>query len=754
MVPAMKNRLQAFLAAVLLFAATAALFAPSIGFSLVNFDDPVFITLNPIVADGFSWHSIPDAFTSLHGDRLMYMPLLWLSYLADTLLFRASPASPWGFHLSNVLLHAANAVLLFFILRRCTRRTLPALLAAAFWALHPLRVESVAWVTERKDTLSTLFAFLSILFYLKSFPAPLPAPNPGPLPEGAPDRRSGGGDVARPSRKGFQCLALATFILGLLSKPMLVTLPFLFLLLDVWPLRRTPLSLPAALRALPRLALGKWPFFLLSAICIVATKILQADATVQLSLLQRLYWLPSNYFFYLAKSFYPVALIPMCPGLSVTPSFTLSVTLFFLVLAVLALRFFRRCPGFAVGLAAFAGLLFPVSGIVFIGNYPVADRYSYLPAIGLTLALAALLDTFTSPAPPAPLPEEAPGVNRVGETSPGQPLWLLLLLLPLLALAATTHRLLPTWKNSAALYARVAAFLPNHYGVQTYRFGNAFFNTGDLADARAAADLAFESTPVHPRSLLDEILVRSQTDGTAAALDFFAAHPLENESPLYSDSLHLALAVLSADAARPDDAARHLALADAVVPLNSVTPDIYHSAAVWILWRIGRPGEALDRLRRASATAAGTALSPKILLRLCTAVWDFGLRRQALPSFLDLARQAPDDPELLNNVAWLLATTPASPADPADVLPIARQALDAVPAHPIVRDTYATALAFAGRFDDAIAVDSAVAAFLRLSPASDAPRVLANVEHRLDLFRQHRPYTEPTAAALLLCAFR
>lgn len=746
MIPAMKNRLQSLLAAVLLFAATAALFAPSVGFSLVNFDDPVFITHNPIVADGFTRHSIPDAFAALHGDRLMYTPLLWLSYLADTVLFRATPAAPWGFHLSNVLLHAANAVLLFFILRRCTRRTLPALFAAAFWALHPLRVESVAWVTERKDTLSTLFAFLSILFYLKAF-LPFGEPETEPSPSTSPSSL-----VSRPARKGFLWLALAAFVAGLLSKPMLVTLPFLFLLLDVWPLQRTPNTPLAALRALPRLALRKWPFFLLSAICIVATKILQTDATVQLPLLQRLYWLPSNYFFYLAKSFYPVALIPMCPGLSVSPGFIGLATLFFLALAVIALRTFRRCPGFAVGLAAFAGLLFPVSGIVFIGNYPVADRYSYLPAIGLSLALAALLSG-KNPRPSDPLPEKAPDASREGKTPPSQTPLLLLLLPPLLALAAATHRLLPTWKNSDALYARVAAFLPDHYGVQTFRFGKAFFNTGDLADALEAADLAFDSTPVHPRSLLNGILVRSQTGGTADALEFFAAHPLENETPLYSDSLHLALAVLSADADRPDDAARHLALADAVFPLNSVLPDTYHSAAAWVLWRIGRPGEALARLRQVSATTNANAFSPKTLLHLCTAVWDFGLRRQALPSFLEIARQAPDDPELLNNVAWLLATTPASPADPANVIDIARQALDAVPSHPIIRDTYATALAFAGRFDDAIAVDDDVAAFLRLSPASDAPRVLANVEHRLDLFRQHRPYTEPTAAALLLCAF-
>ena len=175
----MTKRLLPFLAAFFLFAATLALFWPAVSFSMVNFDDPVFITHNPIVADGFSWRSIPRAFTALHADRCMYTPLLWLSWLADTVLFRASISAPAGFHLGNVLLHAANAVLLFFVLRLCTHRTLPALFAAAFWALHPFRVESVAWITERKDTLSTFFALLSILFYLTAWERGRPARDGG-----------------------------------------------------------------------------------------------------------------------------------------------------------------------------------------------------------------------------------------------------------------------------------------------------------------------------------------------------------------------------------------------------------------------------------------------------------------------------------------------------------------------------------------------------------------------------------------------
>ena len=711
------------LAALVLFVATAALFWPAVSYSLVNFDDPVFITHNPIVADGFSWRSVPRAFTALHGDKLMYNPILWLSYLADTALFGASPAHPWGFHLTNVLLHAANAVLLFFILLAAVRRPGLALFAAAFWALHPLRVESVAWVTERKDTLSTFFAFLSILAYLKSF-SPLRCPGTQPPPS---TRHSS--LVTRHCGKGFQCLALAAFAAGLLSKPMLVTLPFLFLLFDLWPLRR--FSLRNAPRALLRLSLRKWPFFLLSAVCIVATIILQADATVQLPLLQRIYWLPSNYFFYLVKSVWPIALVPMCPGLSVRPVFIIFATISIILLAFFALRFFRRCPGFSVGLVAFAGLLFPVSGIVFIGNYPVADRYSYLPAIGLSLAILALLDSFRPPRT-----AQLCIVNCV-------------LCILLAVLAAVTHRILPTWKNSDSFYARIAAFLPDHYGVQNYRFAQAFFNRGDLPEAAEAADLVFDSTPLHPRSLLNKILVLSQTGSSTDALAFFADHPLENSTSQHLDSLQLVLAALSVDTGDSEAAARHLFLADAVDPLSSISAEAFHSTAAWILWRIGRTDDTLARLRQVSSMADATALSPENLLRPCTAVWNLGLRRQALPFLLGLARDAPSNPALLNNVAWLLATTPGSPANPGDVLAIARQALALSPDHPVIRDTLAVAFAYAGDFDAAIAIDSAVADFLRSSTASDAPHMLTNVEKRLALVRARTPDTENSPTLLL-----
>ncbi|MBR3582158.1 MAG: hypothetical protein IKO01_01780 [Kiritimatiellae bacterium] len=716
------------LAALALFVATAALFWPSVSYSLVNFDDPVFITRNPIVADGFSWRSVPRAFTALHGDKLMYNPVLWLSYLADTALFHATPAHPWGFHLTNVLLHAANAVLLYFILLAAVRRPGLALFAAAFWALHPLRVESVAWVTERKDTLSTFFALASILLYLKAWGRGRPARDSGP-----------GAQPPPPSfhfslftfhcGKGYQCLALLAFAAGLLSKPMLVTLPFLFLLLDYWPLRR--FALRDAPRALPRLAVGKWPYFLLSLVFALLTRALQTDAVTPFSLLQRLYWLPSNYFFYLAKTVWPVALIPMNPGLPVTPAFIAGVSVLLLGLAVLAGALLRRCPGFAVGLAAFAGLLFPVSGIVFIGHHPVADRYTYLPAIGLSLALLALLDILL------------PGRGRHARaacsvakppTSCQTQLCIVhcaLCILPA-ALAAVTARILPTWKDTPALYARIAAFAPDHFAVLAHRFHHAFFVRGDVAEAAGLADRMVSLRPGSAQSDYAKVLTLSQTRTSREALDFHAAHLPPLPALRQHHSLPLLLAVLATDAGDTGAAAYNLRLARDASPGDAASDAAIDNIGRWL-----------------DAVSGRAPLPPEDLLRPATAVWYLGACAQALPSLLGIARAAPSNPALLNNVAWLLATTAGSPASPGDVLAIARQALALSPDHPVIRDTLAVALAYAGDFDTAIAIDTAVADFLRTSTASDAPHMLANVEKRLSLFRTRTPYTENSPALLL-----
>ena len=539
------NILLRLLPPLLLFLLSAVLFAPSVGYRLVSLDDPVFIYNNPIVFNGFSWTSLGRAFTALHGDRMMYNPLLWVSYLLDSLLYGASPYAPWGYHLTNVLLHAANAVLLYFILLAAVRRPWLAFFAAAVWALHPLRVESVAWVTERKDTLSTLFAFASILFYLKSWEHGRPARDGGPEVAPSPSRHSS--LVTRHCDKGMQCSALLAFVAGLLSKPMLVTLPFLFLLLDFWPLRR--FSLPGALRALPRLALEKWPFFLLSLLFSLLTYRLQTGAISDLPLSERFRLVPVNYLFYLARTLWPVNLCPLASGFPATLPWLVAAAAVFLLLAASALFLFRRTPGVLVGLLAFAGLLAPVSGLVPIGGVPVADRYAYLPALGLSLALLALLDALWERGRPArdgdsepPLPPSTRHSSLVPCLCGG------IAAAVLGAEVAVSCHLLPSWKNSETFAARAAEIAPGHVLSQIYRFIDVFYFKGDLPAAVQAAETCWAAQPSSPFATLAKILVLSQTASSSAATAFFEQHPVDTPSTDPShNALPVAMAILYAD---------------------------------------------------------------------------------------------------------------------------------------------------------------------------------------------------------------
>ncbi len=732
-----KRPFQSFLPPVLLFLSAFALFAPSIGYRLVGLDDSIFIYNNPIVFNGFSWQSLGDAFTVLHGDKAMYTPLLWISYLFDNLFFGASPYSFWGFHLTNVLLHAANAVLLFFILKTAVRRPWLAFFAAAFWALHPLRVESVAWVTERKDTLSTFFAFLSILCYLKAWKRDLPALDGGARAKPPPTRHSS--LVTRHCNKGYQCLALTAFVAGLLSKPMLVTLPFLFLLLDYWPLRR--FSLREAPRALPRLAFRKWPFFLLVLLFSLVTYRLQTSAIADLPLSLRLIRLPVNYLFYVSRTLWPVGLCPLASGFPATAPWVLFACAFFLLLAVLAFLCFKRAPGFLVGLLAFAGLLAPVSGIVFIGAVPVADRYSYLPSLGLALALLALLDCFWGCEPP----------TRDASSSVIQhPSFFILLCAILGTESAVSLHILPAWENAETFAERAEKIVPDHQLSLMYRFTTAFYFQGDLPAAKAAADAFQRHQPNSPFTKLAKIFVLSQTDSSAAATTCFEAAPVHNPTHDPSlDNLAVALAVLYADIGDFEKGAACLEEALSNPYCLPKLAEAISAIAFWFHAIQGQDARAVEFARRIPSVDLSNIRAPGNFLLSYTAMWNLGLRRQTLPRFLELAADPEASPGLLNNIAWLLATAPNSPAPSADILAIARRAHALNPEHPVIRDTLAVALAFDGRFDEAVTLESEVADFLRASPAPGAPAMLANVEKRINLFRSRVPFTENAELKLL-----
>jgi protein O-mannosyl-transferase len=320
----------------------------------ILYDDGDYLTQNPVVQAGLTWAGVKWAFTTWHACN--WHPLTWLSHMLDCELFGLDAGAH---HLVNVLLHAGSAAVLFLWLFYLTDALWPAALVAALFAWHPLRVESVAWAAERKDTLSTLLAMLSLWAYAR---------------------------FARERHRRAFVLALVFFALGLLAKPMLVTLPCVFLLLDFWPLRRFEKT------GLLRLAREKWPFFALAAGSCVVTYLSQRVAAVQSlhqwPLSMRLGNSLLAYGQYLFKAVYPAGLTVIYPLPLVLPAAQVAGSaLLLLAISWGVWRARRDSPFLLTGWCWFLGALVPVIGLVQVGRQAYADRYTYLPLVGIFIAV-------------------------------------------------------------------------------------------------------------------------------------------------------------------------------------------------------------------------------------------------------------------------------------------------------------------------------------------------------------------------------
>ncbi len=343
----------------------------------VSYDDPDYVSANPHLREGFTATSVAWALTAEYAGN--WHPLTWISHMLDIQLFGLNPGPH---HLMSVVFHAANALLLFLVLKRMTGMLGQSAFVAGLFALHPLHVESVAWVAERKDVLSTLFWMLTLWFYARY--------------------------VERPGVKRY-LMTLLSFALGLMAKPMLVTLPFVLLLLDFWPLGRTFSTKPAtnamaARAALPKsrdwnfavfkLVREKLPFLILAVLSSVMTFHVQrgsgAVATVHaLPLVSRIENALLSYLRYIAKMVWPADLTVFYPY---SPRFlwwqVAAAGLLLLCVSLLVLRWSIRRPYLAVGWFWYVGTLAPVIGIVQVGIQAMADRYTYAPLVGLWMMIA------------------------------------------------------------------------------------------------------------------------------------------------------------------------------------------------------------------------------------------------------------------------------------------------------------------------------------------------------------------------------
>jgi tetratricopeptide (TPR) repeat protein len=351
--------------ALLLAVWTAAVYWGSLRNDFINFDDNLYVTDNPVVKRGLTADGLAWAFTTGHAGN--WHPLTWVSHMTDVQLFGLESS---GHHGTSLVIHAANGALLFLTLLRMTGALWPSAVTAALFAVHPLHVESVAWASERKDVLSTFFFLLSLWAYA--------------------------GYVTRASRWQY-LLTLGMFLLGLLCKPMLVTLPFLLLLLDFWPLRRFGSSGRGAGNRPPLGALmrEKIPFLVLALASTMVTYVVQsrggATSNVQqFPALLRVGNAFVSYFRYLGNTFWPRNLAPFYPHpLQALPLVQVALgALGVVALTAASVWSASRRPYLFVGWFWYLGSLVPVIGLIQVGGQALADRYTYIPLIGLFMALA------------------------------------------------------------------------------------------------------------------------------------------------------------------------------------------------------------------------------------------------------------------------------------------------------------------------------------------------------------------------------
>jgi protein O-mannosyl-transferase len=434
-----------------LFFSTFALFSPAIGHGFVDYDDPIYVTQNPHVQHGITSESLYWAFTTGHAAN--WHPLTWLSHMLDWKLYGDDAR---GHHVTSIFWHSLSAAMAFLMLRKLTGALWPSALAAAIFAWHPLRVESVAWIAERKDVLSVFFGLLTIWAY------------------------AGYAHRLRDRRNSivFYIFTLLSLAVGLLCKPTLVTLPCLLLLLDFWPLGRFPGHGENA-SPLWRLLLEKIPFFAMAAASSIITYRVQkaGGAMVEkIPLTGRLANAAVAAVRYLHKFAWPFNLAVCYPYPTHWPAPLVGgCILFILLVTAIALRQWRRRPWILTGWLWYLGTLVPVVGIVQVGMQSLADRYTYLPLIGIEIAILWTLRERKCPA-------NAHWLKPVVAS------------LVLIALAARTLNQLSDWQTPEILYTHARDVTNDNYMAWCF-LGSEEFRQNHLDEARADFEKSLEFKP-------------------------------------------------------------------------------------------------------------------------------------------------------------------------------------------------------------------------------------------------------------------
>ena len=539
----------------LLAIGTLLLYWPTSGYGFIIADDYQYITQNAPVLKGLSWSGINWALWSMYADN--WHPLTWISHMLDCSVYGLYPG---GHHLTNVFLHTANSVLLFVLLKRLTKKVWPSAFVAALFAWHPLHVESVAWVCERKDMLSTFFGLLSLLAYA---------------------RYGEKSEVRNPkSERIWQILALVCFALALMSKPMLVTLPCVLLLLDYWPLNRLKNSsaqTPLLKQWIP-LVVEKIPFFVLSFIgCVLTMTAQSANGAVKsaddIPLLVRVANPICSYGRYLVKAFWPEHLVIFYPMPPAPPWGLFTVSLAVIVaLTWLAFRWREKFPWFGVGWLWFLGTLVPAIGIVQVGDQAMADRYTYIPYIGLFIIMAWAVDYWM---------EKQPAIRRLALPAGAA---------ALLACVLVTQRQMEFWRSSIAVFSHATRLTAaNKFSNGNLSYALAEEKRGGDAIPRYETILPAKMKPENGQPLIYDTASIGRRDDEVTQLSELLNYQLDNAT------IHNNLGIVLYEQGKPDEA---IAQFEKATQLNPKSPWAYFNEAR-VLQERGRAREAAAHYAKA-----------------------------------------------------------------------------------------------------------------------------------------------------------
>jgi len=493
---------------------TAALYWPITHHPFIIFDDEQYISFNPHVTSGLSATNFVWAFTT--SEQANWHPLTWLSHQLDCTLFGLNAGAH---HLVNLLYHVTNTLLLFVFLRSATGAIWRSAFVAALFAWHPMHVESVAWAAERKDVLSTFFWLLTLLAYL-GYARSVAGGGSRTASDTSASPSGGTGHVVL-----FYIAALIFCACGLMSKPMVVTLPCVLLLLDLWPLNRiagfrTQISNPEIYTCQPvsigRLVLEKVPFFALVIAGSLATFFVQSGggAVSKIQVSERLANAALAYARYTAKMFWPTDLAIIYPHPRHWPvALALGAVALLLVWTILCAYNWRKSPFLAVGWFWFLGTLVPTIGLIQVGAQSMADRYTYIPSVGLFIVVVwGAVEFFSGRESGRIILPVSGGAVLLG------------------CLAATSLQI-NLWRDSITLFRHAVEVTTDNYAAANV-LGKAYERTGDNVHALLLYRAAVETEPRFPQSQFNLAMTLLELGQTAEALQHLqAAAALEPRDP-------------------------------------------------------------------------------------------------------------------------------------------------------------------------------------------------------------------------------